>query len=236
VTLVLCSSNELIMLNQGAVARAVRETPWESRFEILKRRIKPRYMKECPGTPRRELQDGVIDGIRVKPTFNPYVQLNRARRYRLDRWASRNWDDWNPRCCFIRGSRHKYNVPDDLLPYKDDLGEWHPPRVSGRYQADIEKQYYMNGLPWVWKKDFYTSKSHTLDREPLAPKKFYSKELRNERVKEAMKNMDNLVMEYRKQVREKRRYSWWERMVYGMAGEDLATNYIRKRNAFKSSG
>jgi len=217
------------MSNSGAVARAVREVPWESRFDVLKRVRKPTYMSECPGTPRRELQDGLIDGIRVKPTFNPYVQLNRSRRFRLDRWPSRNWEDWNPHTCFVRGSRQRYNVPADLMPYKDELGEWHPPRVSGRYQADIEKQYYMNGLPWVWAKGYYSAKTHMGDREPLAPKKFYTREIRKERISEAMKTMDNLVVEYRKQVRERRRYSWWEKMVHGMAGDDTATKYIRKR-------
>jgi len=119
------------------------------------------------------------------------------------------------------------------MPYKDELGDYHPPRISGRYQADIEKQYYMNGLPWVWSKDYYKKKEHSSDREPLAPKAFYSREMRKEKIKEAMKNMDSLVAEYRKQAREKKRYKWSERMVYGMAGEDLATRYIRKRNVAK---
>lgn len=31
----------------------------------------------------------------------------------------------------------RYNIPEDLFPYKDELGEWHPPRISGRYAADV---------------------------------------------------------------------------------------------------
>lgn len=29
----------------------------------------------------------------------------------------------------------RYRIPQDLAPYKDELGEWHPPRLSGRYKA-----------------------------------------------------------------------------------------------------
>ena len=31
----------------------------------------------------------------------------------------------------------RYRVPQDIAPYKDELGEWHPPRVSGRYKARV---------------------------------------------------------------------------------------------------
>ncbi|KAF8823016.1 BIR protein [Cardiosporidium cionae] len=69
--------------------RAVREVPTNSRHALLKGIVKPRYFKECKGTPRQEYQENVIDGIRVKPTFNPYVQLNKKKRYILDNYASR---------------------------------------------------------------------------------------------------------------------------------------------------
>ena len=29
----------------------------------------------------------------------------------------------------------RYRIPQDIAPYKDELGEWHPPRLSGRYKA-----------------------------------------------------------------------------------------------------
>ncbi|KFG60838.1 BIR protein, partial [Toxoplasma gondii RUB] len=159
----------------GALQRAVREIPWKSRQDILRERERPVYAAECRGTPRREYSKNVIDGVRVKPTFNPFVKLNKAKRYVLDNWPSRNWDDWSPYRCYVRGSRRRYNIPQDLLPYKDELGEWHPPRLSARYQADVKKQYLMNNLPWVWQKDFYEGKMHFGDREPLGPKVWYRK-------------------------------------------------------------
>ena len=95
----------------------------------------------------------------------------------------------------------RYRIPQDINPYKDrlshascdlkrgsedELGEWHPPRLSGRYkasrfpaclhlkwklqgqsrlfrQADVEKQYLMNSLPWVWSNDYYQSRLHIWD-------------------------------------------------------------------------
>eukprot|EP00386_Alphamonas_edax_P007768 GDKI01025804.1.p1 GENE.GDKI01025804.1~~GDKI01025804.1.p1 ORF type:complete len:254 (-),score=42.11 GDKI01025804.1:745-1506(-) len=213
----------------GAVDRAVREIPWQSRFDLLKQRKKPVYMSESIGTPRREYQHNVIDGIRVKPTFNPYVKLNNARRYVLENWESRNWDNWDPLRVYVRGSRRRYNVPEDIKPYKDELGEWHPPKLSGRYQADIEKQYAMNGLPWMWKKDFYEAKVHYHDREPLGPKMWYMKEFRQERVKEAMRKKDEITLEYRQELRQKRPHTYFEKAVLEIAGEEMAQNYVRQR-------
>lgn len=36
--------------------------------------------------------------------------------------------------------------------------------TSGFNQADVEKQYYMNSLPWVWSNDYYNSRLHIWDR------------------------------------------------------------------------
>lgn len=69
-----------------------------------------------------------------------------------------------PNLCNVRGSRRRYRIPTDINPYKDELGEWHPPRLSGRYKADVEKQYLMNSLPWVWSNDYYQSRLHIWDR------------------------------------------------------------------------
>ncbi|KAK2195960.1 hypothetical protein BdWA1_002558 [Babesia duncani] len=157
----------------NVVNRAIRQLPWKSRFDILKERIKPRYMNECVGTPRREYQENVVNGIRICPTFNPFVHLNKARRYRLDNWPSRNWDDWNPLNCYTRGGRKRFSVPEAFLPLKDELGNAHPPRLSGRYIADIEKQYRINGLPWVWKHEYYKEKLHYGDRDIVEPKTWY---------------------------------------------------------------
>ncbi|CEM25815.1 unnamed protein product [Vitrella brassicaformis CCMP3155] len=213
----------------GAVDRAVRDLPWESRFELLKQRKKPRYMSECRGTPRREYQENMIDGIRIHSTFNPYLELNKNQHYHLDIWPSRNWDKWDPRKCHVRGSLRRYDIPRDFMPYKDELGEWHPPKLSGRYQADVKKQYQINGLPWMWDKRFYEGTLNYHDRQPLGPKKWYIREFKKERIKEAMRKMDETVFEHRKEARDRREHRWLEKVVVDIAGEELASNYIRKR-------
>ncbi|ORM42221.1 Inosine triphosphate pyrophosphatase [Babesia sp. Xinjiang] len=213
--------------------RAVREVPWRSRFDILKERVKPRYMAECIGTPRREYQENVINGIRIAPTFNPYLQLNKEKRYRLDNWPSRNWDDWNPSQCYVRGGRRRHAVPKAFLPIKDELGEAHPPKISARYRADIEKQYYMNGLPWVWNVDYYLGKVHYHDRDILHPKVWYRHAFRKQRMEMELKKLDKHLEDYREQNRLKKRYAYFEKAVAAIAGEELASKYIRQRKIAK---
>jgi len=213
----------------AAIDRAVRDVAWESRFDLLERRVEPRYAGEGPGTPRREIQDGLVAGIRVRPVQNPYVKLTAAKRYRLNTWQSRKWATWNPMKTSVRGSRRRYRLPDDILPYRDELGEWHPPRVSGRYKADIEKQYYMNSLPWVWANDYFQGKQHFMDREPRGLRRWCKKEFRKAQIAEALKRRDQMIEEYRKERREKKRLSWIEDMVLEFAGEQLAGPYVRQR-------
>jgi len=213
----------------NALDRAVREVPQESRFDLLARRIEPRYASECPGTPRRELQDGMVAGIRVRSVQNPFVRLSAKIRYPFNTWPSRNWAKWRPDKCHVRGSRRQYRVPEDLRPYKDELGEWHPPRVSGRYKADIEKQYYMHSLPWVWKQDFFRGTRHIMDLEPRGQKYWYKKEYRRAQIAEALKKADSIVEEYRKERRDAKRLSWIENIVLEFAGDQLASPYVRTR-------
>lgn len=213
----------------AAVDRAVRDVAWESRYDLLERAIKPRYANECRGTPRRELQDGVVNGVRVRPVQNPYVELIDKRRYVLNTWPSRNWDDWNPRVCYVRGSRRRYRLPEDIAPYRDELGEWHPPRVSGRYKADMEKQFYMHSLPWVWANDYHRGKQHYMDREPRGPRRWYKKEFRKAQVAEALKKADSMIEDYRRERRDAKRLSWVEEAVLEFCGEQLAGPYIRRR-------
>jgi hypothetical protein len=213
--------------------RAVREIAWESRFDILERAISPKYATECRGTPRRELQDGLVGGIRVRPVQNPYVTLTRAKKYPLNSWPSRNWANWTPHRAGIRGSRRRYRVPEDINPYRDELGEWHPPRVSGRYKADIEKQYYMHSLPWVWSNDYFDGKLHYMDREPLGKRRWYKREYRKAQIAEALKRVDGLVEEYRKERRQAKRLSWIESVVYEFTGSQMASSYVRQRKVPK---
>merc|ERR1711974_417573 len=109
------------------------------------------------------------------------------------------------------------------------MGEWHPPRVSGRYKADMERQYDFHSIPWVWKDDFYRTKTHFMDREPKGPTYWYRKQFRAAQVSEALKRMDGLVDDYRKERREAKRLSWIERVVLEFAGEQLAAPYVRTR-------
>lgn len=213
----------------SALDRAVRDVAWESRFDLLERRIVPRYGAESPGTPRREPQDGLINGIRVRPVQNPYVRLKPAQKYRLNTWQSRNWAKWSPTRCNVRGSRRRYRVPEDIGPYRDELGEWHPPRVSGRYKADIEKQYYMNSLPWVWATDYFQGKEHFMDREPRGLKRWYKREYRKAQIAEALKRADDMIEEYRKERRQVKRLSWVETIVMEFGGDQLAAPYVRQR-------
>jgi len=217
----------------SAVDRAVRDMASESRYELIERRIEPKYAGECPGTPRREMQDGMVSGIRVRPVQNPYVELTAAQRYRLNTWPSRDWKSWRPDRAHVRGSRRKYRLPEDLRAYRDELGEWHPPRVSGRYKADIEKQFYMHSVPWVWSQDFFEGKIHFMDREPRGNKYWYKKEYKKAQVAEALKRADTMVEEYRKERREGKRLSWIETMVLEFAGEQMAAPYVRQRKTPK---
>mmetsp|Transcript_123160 Transcript_123160/g.217084 ORF Transcript_123160/g.217084 Transcript_123160/m.217084 type:complete len:345 (+) Transcript_123160:74-1108(+) len=213
----------------SALDRAVRDIAWESRFDLLERRITPRYAEECVGTPRREYQEGLVHGIRVRPVQNPYYELTRNKRYPLNSWPSRNWSKWSPHLCNVRGSRRRYRLPEDISPYRDELGEWHPPRVSGRYKADIEKQYYMNSLPWVWANDYYMGKQHFMDREPRGLRRWYKRDFRKAKIAEALKRADGLIEEYRKERREAKRLSWVEQLVLEFAGDQLAAPYVRQR-------
>ncbi|SIO73529.1 conserved Plasmodium protein, unknown function [Babesia microti strain RI] len=208
--------------------RRIRELPWKSRFEILNNPVKPRYMNECVGTPRREYQENVVNGIRVAPTFNPYVELNRDKRYRLDHWPSRNWDDWDPRHCFVRGGRRRYQIPRAIAATRDELGHAHPPRLSGRYKADVEKQYYYHGLPWVWKDNFYTKNLHSHDRPVLGPKIWYRNEFRKKQIEKALERTDTVTEEYKKERYSAKRLTYFEKVVNDMAGEEIASKYVRK--------
>jgi len=213
----------------SALDRAVREVPWESRFDILKRTVTPRYMDECRGTPIRQYMEGVVDGMRVRPVANPYVKLTKAKRYRLDTFPSRDWRRWTPEKVYVKGSRRRFDLPKDIAPHKDELGEWHPPRLSGRYTADIEKQYYMHELPWVWAKDFYHPPLHFMDREPQGPKRWYRKEFRLAKIREALRGMDALKHAYRKERRAAKRLSWFEQTVKETVGNDMASSHLRVR-------
>ena len=213
-----------------ALDRAVREVPWESKLDVVKARyIKPVFASECSGTPRREYQGGMIDGIRVRAVFNPYFKPFGQSRKQSDRWRSRDWENWNPFKVAVRGGTRLYDVPNDIVPKKDELGEWTDPTLSGRYQADIKRQYTINGLPWIFRKDFAMNKMHILDKEPVGPKRWYRREYRQAKIREAMRNMDGLVEDYRAERRDAKKKTWFEQIVQKLVGGQMASKYITER-------
>jgi hypothetical protein len=210
--------------------RAVREVPWESRAEIIEsRRVSPKWYSECPGTPRREWTGGMIDSVRVRPVFNPFFVPYGQKLRQFDRWRSRDWSRWDPYRVSVRGGSKQWTVPTDIFPRKDELGEYQPPALSGRYQADIKRQYAINGLPWVWKRDYMESKFHILDKEPVGPKRWYKREYRQAKIREAMRGMPAMVEEYRKEKRQAKKQTWFEQIVHKLVGGQLAGKYITER-------
>lgn len=175
----------------------------------------------------------MIEGIRVKQVHNPYVEMTNAIKKRMDNWPSKNLDDWNPQKVFVRGSRRRYNVPEDLFPRRDELGEWHPPKLSGRYQADIRRQYVQHGIPWVWKKDFYEPKLHVRDREPLGKREWFFEEFRTARKAAAMRNMDELTAEYKKELHAKK-FKPLAKNFHDYMGPELSSKFaavaLKKKN------
>merc|ERR1712194_132902 len=116
-----------------------------------------------------------------------------------------------------------------INPNKDELGEWHPPRLSGRYKGDIEKQFYAMSLPWVWKEQFYNPCLHFMDRTPRGPKRWYKKEYRKLRIAEAMRKMPALVEDFRRERRAAKRLGWFEKSMVDLMGNTATTPYIRKQ-------
>ena len=211
----------------GALERSVREVPWESKQDIIRQRmIRPEFASECVGTPRREFQGGMIDGVRVRAVFNPYYKPSGQKLKQLDNWRSRHWERWNPKLVAVRGGTRVYNIPNDILPKKDELGEWTSPTLSGRYQADIKRQYAIHGLPWIYKRDFLETKMHILDKEPIGPKRWYKREYRQAKIREAMRNMDSLVEEYRKERKAAKKKTWFEQIVQKLVGSQMSSKYI----------
>ncbi len=218
-------------LLESSIDRVVREVPFENKHEIIsKRLIRPVFASEAAaGTPRREYQGGMIDGVRVRAVFNPYYRPTGQKLKQMNRWKSRDWHKWNPNKVGVRGSTKMYNIPDDIVPKKDELGEWRDPTLSGRYQADVKRQYTIHGLPWTYKRDFVENKMHILDKEPVGPKRWYKREYRLAKIREAMRSMDSLVDDYRAERKAAKKKTWFELIVHKLVGGQLASKYITER-------
>ena len=87
----------------------------------------------------------------------------------------------------------------------------------------------MWSLPWMWSNTFYEGQLHPEDREPLGPKRWYQREFRKAKIEQAMLRMDELVREYRLEQRAKKEYTWFERQVSELVGDQLAQQFLRKR-------
>jgi hypothetical protein len=171
----------------------------------------------------------MIDGVRVRAVFNPYYRPTGQKLKQRNKWKSRDWSSWDPFKVGVRGSTKLYNVPDDIVPKKDELGEWRDPTLSGRYQADIKRQYAIHGLPWIYKRDFLENKMHILDNEPIGPKRWYKREYRLAKIREAMRNMDTLVEDYRNERKAAKKKTWFEQIVHKLVGGQVASKYITER-------
>lgn len=218
-------------LLESSIDRVVREVPFENKHEIVSRRlVRPVFAREpeC-GTPRREYQGGMIDGLRVRAVFNPYYKPTGQKLKQMNQWKSRDWAHWNPNKVGVRGSTKMYSIPDDIVPKKDELGEWRDPTLSGRYQADVKRQFTIHGLPWIYKRDFLENKMHILDKEPIGPKRWYKREYRLAKIREAMRNMDSLVDDYRTERKAAKKKTWFEQIVHKLVGGQLASKYITER-------
>jgi len=216
-------------IHASALDRAVREVPWESKRDLLHRMVRPEFANESVGTPRREFQGGMIDGIRVRALANPYFRPTGQKLKQFDRWKSRHFETWSPLRVAVRGGTRQYDIPTDILPKRNELGEWTSPTLSGRYLADVKRQYVMHGLPWIYERDFQAYKQHILDKEPLGPKRWYKREYRQAKIREAMRNMDSLVEEYRKERQTAKRKTWFEQIVQKLVGSQMASKYISER-------
>jgi len=215
--------------------RASRDVPWESRFDLLQRRISPAFVSDSTGTPRREFQGGMVNGIRVRPALNPHFIPTGHKLKQWNTWRSRDFVGWDALKTSVRGSYKPYDIPGELKPLKNELGEWHPPVVSSRYQADVKRQYILNGIPWIFEKDFMEGKRHLRDREPSGLKRWQRKEYRAAKVREAMKSMPRRIEEYKKDRCAAKRNSWFETVILDMAGEQAVHQIIRKAKLSKNT-
>jgi hypothetical protein len=211
-----------------SVDRAVREIPFQSRLDLLKYRKRPVYFAESIGTPRRENQTGLINSIRVRSVFNPSFVPNRQKIRQLKTWKSRDWRKWNPHGCHVRGSKLRYTIPEDLRPSKDELGRTIPPKISSRYQADVRYQYTMNGLPWIFEKNFMEIKANSRDIIPPQKPRWLLRQVKLAKITKSLQSMPSIVEEYRKERLLAKKNTWFERIVFEIAGEQVANDFIRK--------
>jgi hypothetical protein len=87
----------------------------------------------------------------------------------------------------------------------------------------------MNSLPWVWATDYYQGKLHFMDREPRGPKRWYKREYKRAQIAAALKKVDGLIDDYRKERRESKRLSWVESIVQEFCGDQLSQPFVRTR-------
>ena len=219
------------------IDRAARETPFESRFDLLTRLRSPEFCRESAGTPRRDYQEGVVQGVRMRAVQNPYYTPNRRELRQFNLWRSRHWTGpdghWSPHNVSVRGGRKQFSIPEAIFPTKDELGEAHPPLLSARYVADVKKQFIMHGLPWLYDKNFGKVQVHLRDRPPKIRKRWIRRDLRLAKIHQAMQNMGALVAEHRKDKRAAKPNNWFENVVNEIAGEQVASVWVRKPKAVK---
>ena len=210
--------------------RSFRESPWCSRFDLMSKIRRPEFTNEEVGTPRISNRNGhgQIGGMRVRSVFNPSYSPNKSSLFEWNNWASRDMTNWNPSLCAVRGSFKYFEIPENILPSKDESGRSHPPLVSSRLRADIRKQFILNGLFWVFDDSFSSEATHSRDTDPRHRILFSSKKFKVTKISESLRNMPQLVEEHRKENAAAKSHSWFEKIVSEMGG-DYVSNYTRKR-------
>ena len=111
---------------------------------------------------------------------------------------------------------------------KDELGEWHSPQLVAKYRNDIKRQYEMHSLPWVWENDYYRKNVlHYADREPLGPKHWYKRQFREEKIRAALLQADQLIEEYRKSKHQAKRHDWFDDQMMEFLGESVVQGHLK---------
>ena len=208
--------------------RAFRETPWESRFDLVGRCKHPTFTAPCEGTPRRDLSDGMIESLRVRPVQNPYFLPNTQRLKAWNTWKSRDFKHWDPKQLNVRDLVRSFRIPEDITPTRDELGKVHAPALSSRMVADVKRQYLLHGVPWLFEESLLEHRPHPRDKEPSGQKSWFRRELKAHKVNEALRNMPQMVDDYRRERRAASSNSWFEKMVGELTGDQMVSQFIRK--------
>lgn len=207
------------------LARAIRDVDApEPSYE--RQSLKPRFMMECVGTPRRELQENIVNGLRVKPTFNPYAKLSKTTLYQADRWPSRDWGSFKEGACYVQGRFAR--SPLRFEPRYDELGRLQKQRLPQKAKEDISWQQTVHGVP-ASRNVLSFARNGVDPADKLdVPQRWLNRLNREKQIASTQDTRQELIDQYRRECYLKRPHKWWERIVRETAGSTLSAPYIRK--------